>query len=332
LGLVRYGWPGIRSAEGLAHARFSGDEAQALLAGLSAHSVLSLRAPITAGYGLMLALLGHLVGWPVARGGSQSIADALVDIVQSRGGEVVTGRHVHSLAALPPARAVLLDVSPRQFVALSDGRLPVRYRDRLLRFRHGPGVFKLDWALDGPIPWASPSCARAGTVHVGGRLAEVAAAEQDVPDGRHPSHPFVLVAQPSLVDPSRAPAGRQAAWAYCHVPNGSQVDMTEAIERQVERFAPGFRDRILARHAMDTVAMEAHDANYVGGDISGGAGDLRQLVARPVRSLHPWATPLTDVYLCSASTPPGAGVHGMCGWHAAHLVLRKTRTQEDGHA
>jgi phytoene dehydrogenase-like protein len=320
--LARYGLPGIRSAAGLARARFDTDEARGLLAGVSGHSILSLRAPITAGYGLMLGLLGHLVGWPMARGGSQAIADALVSLFVSKGGELVCDHRVTSLDELPPARAVLLDVTPRQVVALAGDRLPSRYRRALERYRYGPGVYKVDWALDGPAPWLAPGCARAATVHLGGTLDEIAAAEEDVQRGRHPEQPLVLFVQPSLFDLSRAPDGMHTAWAYCHVPNGSTVDMTARIEAQVERFAPGFRDRILARHVMPPSAMQAHDANYVGGDINGGMADLRQFVARPVLGLHPWQTPVKGLYLCSSSTPPGGGVHGMCGLHAAKRVLQ----------
>jgi len=332
LGLARYGWSGVRSARGLASHRFDGDEARALLAGLAGHSMLSLRAPITAGYGVMLGLLGHLVGWPVARGGSQAIADALVSLLVSRGGSVELDRRVSSIDELPSARAVLLDLTPRQVVAVAGDRLPAGYRHRLERYRYGPGVFKIDWALDGPIPWTSPDCARAGTVHLGGRLEEIVAAEDEVIAGRHPDRPFVLLAQPSLFDPTRAPVGGQTAWAYCHVPHGSTADRTEAIERQVERFAPGFTERILARHVMDTAALERHDANYVGGDINGGVADLRQFVARPVLSRRPWATPVEGLYLCSSSTPPGGGVHGMCGWHASQAVLRSGLTVGGGAA
>lgn len=321
--LARYGISGILPATWLARARFRTDTAAGLFAGLAGHSILSLGAPVTAGYGLMLGVLGHLVGWPMARGGSQSIADALVSLLEARGGRVECGRRITSLDELPPARAVVLDVTPRQAVDIAGGRLPDRYRRRLERFRYGPGVFKLDWALDGPIPWTNEDCARAATVHLGGTLAEVAHAEAEVQAGRHPERPFVLLVQSSLFDPTRAPAGTHTAWAYCHVPNGSIIDMTSRIEAQIERFAPGFRDRVVARHAMAPAAMEAHDANYIGGDINGGVADLRQFVARPTLGLHPWATPVDGLYLCSSSTPPGGGVHGMCGWHAAREVLRR---------
>jgi phytoene dehydrogenase-like protein len=320
--LARYGVTGIRSARAVARRRFATDEARALFAGLSAHSILSLDEPATAGYGLMLGVLAHLVGWPMARGGSQRIADALVGLLADAGGTVECDTTVTSIAGLPAADAILFDVTPRQLLAIAGDALPERYRKSLSRFRYGPGVFKLDWALDGPIPWANAQCARAGTVHVGGTLEEITAAEAAPHAGRHADRPFVLLAQQSLFDGDRAPAGTHTAWAYCHVPNGSTVDMTDRIEAQVERFAPGFRDRILARHAMTTADVERHDANHVGGDINGGSGDLRQFVARPTPGLHPWRTPLSGVYLCSSSTAPGGGVHGMCGWHAAHEVLR----------
>jgi len=322
LALARYGTVGLQSANHVARSRFDGDEARALFAGLAGHSILSLKAPITAGYGLMLGVLAHLVGWPLARGGSQRIADALVAELVAHGGTVECDRRVASLTELPDAEAVLLDVTPRQFLAIAGDAVPDRYRKRLARFRHGPGVFKVDWALDGPIPWTNAACAGAATVHVGGTLEQVVAAEQNVQDGRLPEQPFVLLAQQSQFDRTRAPDGVETAWAYCHVPNGSTVDMTDRIESQIERFAPGFRDRIVARHTMNTAAMHDHNANYIGGDINGGVADLRQFVGRPTVGLRPWRTPVDGVYLCSSSTPPGGGVHGMCGWHAANQVLR----------
>jgi phytoene dehydrogenase-like protein len=320
--LARYGVAGLRSSDGLGRARFDAEPAQALFAGLAGHSVLPLAAPITAGYGLMFAVLAHLVGWPVAEGGSQALANALVALLESMGGRVECGREVTSLDELPSTRAVLLDLSPRQVLAIAGARLPPRYARTLERYRYGPGVHKVDWVLDGPVPWTDPRCGQAATVHVGGSAAEISAAEQAVHDGHHPDRPFVLFAQASPFDPSRAPSGIHTGWGYCHVPNGSTVDMTERIEQQIERFAPGFRDRILERHVMNTTAMERYNANYVGGDINGGAADLRQFVARPSLHLDPWATPMDGVYLCSASTPPGGGVHGMCGRHAARSVLR----------
>jgi phytoene dehydrogenase-like protein len=320
--LARYGVVGIRPAASVAR-RFTNDGGGGLFAGLAAHSLLSLRAPLTAGYGVLLGALGHLVGWPMARGGSQSIADALVSTLEAHGGTVECGRRVQSLDELPSARAVLLDLTPRQVVEVSGPRLPDRYRRHLMRFRYGAGVCKVDWVLDGPIPWTSPDAVRAGTVHVGGTRDEIVSAEQTVQQGQHPARPFVLVAQPTLFDPTRAPQGTHTVWAYCHVPNGSTFDMTDRVEAQIERFAPGFRDRVIGRHTMLTADMEQHDENYIGGDINGGAADLRQFFARPVLGLHPWRTPVAGLFLCSSSTPPGGGVHGMCGWHAAQEVLRQ---------
>ena len=325
LKLARYGVVGVLPAHTVARRGFDTDQARALFAGLAGHSILSLKAPVTAGYGVMLGVLAHLVGWPMARGGSQQIADALVAVLEGLGGRVECNRRVESLAELPSADAILLDLTPRQVVAIAGDAIPDRYRRALTRFRYGPGIFKLDVALDGPIPWANDDCARAATVHLGGTLEEITASESEVQAGRHPERPYVLLAQQSLFDASRVPDDVQAVWAYCHVPNGSTVDMTDRIEAQIERFAPGFRDRILARHTMDTADVERHDENYVGGDISGGVGDLRQFVRRPTLGLHPWKTPIDGVYLCSSSTPPGGGVHGMCGWHAAHEVMRGVR-------
>lgn len=299
------------------------EPARALLAGVAAHAVLDLREPMTTGIGLLLAALAHGVGWPVAAGGSQSIATALLARLDRLGGKVVTGFRVHSLDEMPSARAVLLDLTPRQVLAVAGDRLPSSYAARLARWRYGPGVFKLDWALDGPVPWADPALAGAGTVHLGGPSASVVASERAVARGRVSDEPYVLFAQATVADPSRAPAGKHTAWAYCHVPHGYTGDMTGVIEARVERFAPGFRDRVLARHAMGPAALEAHDANEVGGDIGGGSADWRQLAARPVLSRTPWATPDPRLFLCSSSTLPGGGVHGMCGRNAARTVLAR---------
>jgi phytoene dehydrogenase-like protein len=323
--LARYGAVGILPANTVARRGFDTDEARALFAGLAGHSILDLKAPVTAGYGLMLGVLAHLVGWPLARGGSQQIANALVSVLEGLGGRVECDRRIESLAELPPADAVLLDLTPRQVLAIAGGAVPDRYRRALAGYRYGAGVFKLDWALDGPIPWTNSDCVRSATVHLGGTLEEITVAEAEVQGGGHPERPYVLLSQPSLFDTSRAPDGTQAVWAYCHVPNGSTIDMTDRIEAQVERFAPGFRDRIIGRHAMNSAAVEAHGANYIGGDINGGVADFRQFVRRPTLGLHPWKTPIDKVYLCSSSTPPGGGVHGMCGWHAAREVMRGTR-------
>jgi phytoene dehydrogenase-like protein len=323
--LGRFGVHALRSTEALARSRFEGERARALLAGCSAHSLLRLDAPASAAFGLVLALSAHAVGWPVARGGSQRLADALSAHLRELGGTVETGRMVASLDELPAGPA-LLDVTPRQLLGMAGARLPPLYRRRLGRYRYGPGIFKLDWALDGPVPWTAPEAARAGTVHLGGTLAEIAAAEHDVSRGLHPERPFVLLVQPSLFDATRAPAGKHTAWAYCHVPHGSGVDMTAAIEAQVERFAPGFRDLIAARSVMDTHEVERRNPNYIGGDIIGGIQDLRQLFTRPVARRVPYSTPLPGVFLCSSSTPPGGGVHGMCGYWAARAALRAEGT------
>jgi phytoene dehydrogenase-like protein len=318
---ARFARHGLRSAAGLARARFAGLRAKALLAGNAAHSMRPLTSRTTAAFGLTLMTLGHGVGWPAAAGGSQAIADAMASLLRSLGGEIRTGREVHSLSELSGARAVLFDLTPRQILAIAGDALPRRYRRALGRYRHGPGVFKLDYALDGPVPWTAPECRRAGTVHVGGSLEEIVRAEADVARGRHAARPFVLVAQQSLFDPGRAPGGAHTLWAYCHVPNGSAIDTRDAIEAQIERFAPGFRDLIRARSVMGPAELEAYNANYAGGDINGGAADLRQLWARPVARPVPSTTPDPRLFICSSSTPPGGGVHAMCGWHAARAAL-----------
>jgi phytoene dehydrogenase-like protein len=322
--LARFGAVALRSATGFTRSRFEGERARALIGGCCAHSMLSLRTPASASFGIVLALSAHRVGWPVARGGSQRLADALASHLRSLGGEIETGRWVESLDEVAGAGATLLDVTPRQLLKLAGHRLPDRYAGRLARYRYGPGVFKLDWALDGPIPWSAAEAARAGTVHLGGRLDEIAASEEAVSRGEHAARPFVLLVQPSLFDPTRAPAGKHTAWAYCHVPNGSSRDMTEAIEAQVERFAPGFRDLVIARSAMGPAEVERRNPNYVGGDINGGIQDLRQLFTRPVARPVPYSTPVKGLYICSSATPPGGGVHGMCGAFAAGAALRST--------
>lgn len=321
LAAVRYGVTGALPAA-VTGRLFRDEPARAAFGGMAAHSVLGFGSLVTAGYGILLAALAHSVGWPVVRGGSQTLADALVARLRALGGEVVTGQRVTDLDELPPARAVLLDVTPRQFLAMARHRMPRLYASRLERYRYGPGVFKLDYALDGPVPWTDPAVAAAGTVHLGGTFAEVSAAEGAVAHGRVAERPFVLGVQATVADPTRAPEGKHTFWAYCHVPNSCEVDMTDAIEAQIERFAPGFRDRVLGRHAMGPAALEAHDANEVGGDIGGGAGDWTQFASRPVLARAPWRTPVPGVYLCSASTPPGGGAHGMGGWSAAGWALR----------
>ena len=323
LAAARFGRHAIRSADALARARFEGDEPRALIGGIAAHAIQPLTNPGTAGYGLFLGVLAHASGWPVARGGSQQLANALGAILTDLGGEIVTDHRVSDLASLPPSTATLLDVTPRQLMQLGGDAVVGRYRRALTRYRYGPGVFKLDWALREPIPWTNRDLRRAGTLHLGGRIEEIVAAEAAVARGGHPARPYVILVQPTIMDPSRAPAGAHVAWAYCHVPNGSTEDQTAAIEQQIERFAPGFADTVIARHSMNTAAMELHNANYVAGDINGGAGDLRQLFTRPIASRHPWATSIPGTYLCSSSTPPGGGVHGMGGLHAARLALRR---------
>ncbi len=310
------GWP----AAGLARLLFHTEPARALFAGNAAHSVRPLDAFGSAAFGWVLAAAGHAVGWPIPRGGSQAISNALASYFESLGGSIVTNSPIASLDELAGAALVLCDVTPRQFAAIAGSRLPDSFHRRLEAYRYGPGVFKVDWALSAPIPWTAAECARAGTVHVGGSLDDIVASERAITGATPSARPFVLVAQPSLFDDTRAPAGRHTAWAYCHVPHGSTADMTAPIESQIERFAPGFRSRILARHTMDPAYLEAHNANLIGGDITGGAQDLRQMVWRPTRMLY--RTPLTGVYLCSSSTPPGGAVHGMCGFHAAHAALR----------
>jgi phytoene dehydrogenase-like protein len=321
--LARFGWYAARSAQALAAGAFADTRARALFAGLAAHAALPLDRLGSAAIGLVLAALAPVAGWPLVRGGSQRIAEALAARLHSLGGTIQTDTPVDSLATLPPARVVLCDVAPRGLLAIAAGGLPERYRRRLARFRHGPGAFKLDLALAGPVPWKAPECANAATLHLGGTLEEIAAAEAAVWRGEHPERPFVLLAQPSLFDDSRAPVGLHTVWAYCHVPTGSDRDMSAQIEAQIERFAPGFRERVLSRSARSAAALERYNPNYVGGDITGGVNDIVQGFRRPVLRLDPYATPMRGLYLCSASTPPGGGVHGMCGYHAARSALAR---------
>jgi phytoene dehydrogenase-like protein len=320
--MASFGLKAIQSGAGLAKRTFEGGRARAVFSGLAAHSIMDLDKPVTAAFGLMLAMLGHAIGWPLPRGGSQRIANALACNLGELGGEIVTGQHISSLDQLPPARVVIFDVTPRQFVHIAANVLPASYKQKLEKYRYGPGVFKLDWALEGPIPWNAESCRKAGTVHVGGTFDAIRQAEKEVWQGKHPDKPFVLVAQQSLFDNSRAPDGKHTAWAYCHVPNGSMIDMTEAVTGQIERFAPGFRDLILATHSQTAMQMEHYNPNYIGGDINGGVQDLRQLFTRPVARLVPYSTPNKRLFICSSATPPGGGVHGMCGYHAAKAALR----------
>ncbi len=320
--LANFGLAALRSASGLARAHFKGARARALFAGVSDHAMLPLTNASTAAAGLMLSMMAHVVGWPFPRGGSQKIADALAAYLRDLGGEIVTGAEIKSLDALPPARVVLCDITPRQLLRIAGSRLSGLYTRQLQHYRYGMGVFKLDLALDGPIPWRAEACTHAGTVHVGGTLPEIVRAERAVGRGEHPAQPFVLLAQQSLFDQTRAPQGKHTVWAYCHVPNGSQFDMSERILAQIERFAPGFRERILACHTTSTAEIERYNANYIGGDINGGVQDLRQLFTRPTISLDPYVTSDQSLYICSSSTPPGGGVHGMCGYFAARSALK----------
>ncbi len=327
--LARFGLRAIQSATALARHTFTGEQARGLFAGMAAHAIRPLEQPLTAGFALSLGILGHLVGWPVARGGSQRITDALVSYFHSLGGELVTGVRISSIDQVPPAKAILCDLTPRQLITVAGRCLPAGYRRQLERYRYGPAVFKVDFALDGPIPWRAEGCSRAGAVHLGGTMSEIAESERATWQGQPAARPFVLLAQQSLFDTSRAPSGRHTVWAYCHVPHGSTVDMTDQLETQIERFAPGFRDRILARHTLSPAGLEAYNANYIGGDIAGGVLDLGQLYARPAARLNPYATPLEHLFICSSSTPPGAGVHGLCGYYAACTALRRVFKKRD---
>lgn len=327
LAMTGFGLLAVQSARGLAQLAFRGERARALFAGMAAHSIQPLERIPTAAFGLMLGLLGHAVGWPMAKGGSQKIADALAAYLRSLGGEILTEARVDSIDELPSARAVLFDLTPKQLLKIAGHRFPASYRIALERYRYGPGVFKMDFALSASIPWQAKDCLRAGTVHVGGTLEEIARSERAVWDNEYSQRPYVLVAQQSLFDCSRAPAGKHTAWAYCHVPHGSTVDMTDRIVAQIERFAPGFRDCILATGTRSAAAMEQYNPNYVGGDINGGVQDFLQLFTRPVWRFPPYSIPTrTDapserLYICSSSTPPGGGVHGMCGYFAAQTAL-----------
>ena len=321
IALGRFGIAAIAPAKLLAKLLFRTHYARALFAGIAAHSFLPLEALVSSAFGFVLAAAGHAAGWPIPRSGSQSISNALANYLRDLGGKIETGQGVERIDQLPESRAAFFDTTVWQFNQVAGDRLPSRYRQKLESFRHGPGIFKIDYALSAPIPWKAESCRNAGTIHLGGTLEEVASTEREVAHGKIPDRPFVLVAQQSLFDESRAPSGQHTLWAYCHVPFGCKTDMSEAIEKQIERFAPGFRDCILARHKMGAADLEKSNSNLSGGDISGGAANLWQLVARPILSPTPYRTPLQGVYLCSSSTPPGGGVHGMCGYHAARAAL-----------
>jgi len=325
--MARFGWVGLQSCERVQHT-FRGTAARALLSGCAAHSFLPMTAPASASFGVVLAVAGHAMDWPCAAGGSQQIVNALESLARQAGCTIRTSAPVRTLRDIPPARATVFDVTPRQLQSIAGERLSPHYARQLQAYAYGPGVFKLDYALAGPIPWTAPACRDAITVHVGGTAEEIAQSEAEVNRGIAPQSPFVLVAQQSHVDASRAPAGYHTGWAYCHVPHASDVDMTDRIERQIERFAPGFRDLILARHVIGPRALETHNANMIGGDIGGGANTLRQFLFRPVARWNPYTTSDPSLFLCSSSTPPGGGVHGMCGYWAASTVLRQVFGRE----
>lgn len=322
--MARFGLQALRSVDSLVRSRFSDDRTRALFAAIAGHCMLPLDWRGTASFGLMLCVTGHAVGWPLARGGSRSITNALAAHLRELGGVIETDAPVTDIRELPPARAVLFDVTPQQFLRIAGDRLPPRYRRQLERFRYGPGAFKVDWALSEPVPWKNPRCSETPVLHLAGTYDEVLASERAPWEGKDDAEPFVLFVQPALFDRTRAPDGMHVGWAYCHVPHGSTRDMTDAIEAQVERFAPGFRDTIIARHSMSPAALEAHNNNMVGGDINAGAQHLQQLFFRPVPRWNPYTTPVKELYLCSASTPPGGAVHGMCGYHAARAALRRS--------
>ena len=321
LALARFGVRALQPATLFARRTFAGARARALLAGIAAHGMIPLENSPSAGIGLALNLTGHVGGWCLPRGGAQTITNALATLLVSLGGEIVSGKPVKSIEELPPAKAVLCDLSPRPFLHIAGHRLPPRFRRALLRYRYGMGAYKVDWALGGPIPWIDAACALAGTVHLGGTLEEIAASERLTWEGRLVERPFVLLSQPTLFDPSRAPKGRHIVWGYCHVPHGSDADMLSRIEQQIERFAPGFRDRVIARAVRRPADLERDNPNVVGGDIGAGATTLGQLFTRP--TWRTYSTPVRGLYMCSAATPPGVGVHGMCGYHAAQRALRE---------
>jgi phytoene dehydrogenase-like protein len=323
LNMAKFGLLARYSINQIVNKYFVDTRGQTLFCGIAAHSTLPSNRTGGAAFGLLLAAAGHTVGWPVAKGGSKRISEALNGLLVSAGGKVQRGLEVRSLDDLPAGKARLFDLTPQQLANIAGERLPAKYTHRLRSYRYGPGIFKIDWALDGPIPWKAPGCLRSATVHIGGSFQEISEAENMVWKGKHPEIPFVILAQPSLFDQSRAPVGKQTAWAYCHVPNGSNQDMTDKIEKQVERFAPGFKDRILKRASMNTVDIESYNPNYVGGDISGGAPNPISRLLKPLGSWKPYSTPLKGVYLCSSSMPPGPGVHGMCGYYAARLALQE---------
>jgi phytoene dehydrogenase-like protein len=320
---LQFAWQALRSAESLAKTWFKNPRSQALFAGIAAHSILPLDQTISAAAGLLLGITGHVFGWPMPKGGAQSITNALGSYFLYLGGIIKTGVRVDSLKDLPSSRAVIVDLTPRQLLQIAGDELTPSYKRQLKKYRYGPGVFKMDWALSQPIPWKAPECLQAGTLHLGGYLDQIAASEKTVWEGNHSENPYVLLAQNSLFDPTRAPVGKHTAWAYCHVPHNSQKDMTQEIENQIERYAPGFRDCVLARSTKNTLEMTQFNSNYIGGDITGGVQDIWQLFTRPTTNIVPYLTSNPRLFICSSSTPPGGGVHGMCGYHAAKVVLKR---------
>lgn len=324
-GLAHFGMKALMSARTLVERKFKGRKARALFCGVAAHSALRLEDPASASVGLVLSIAGHAVGWPFPEGGAQSLTDALVAYFLSLGGEIISECNVESLDDLPPSRLVMCDITPRQLLKIAGDKLPQSYKSQLTRFTYGPGSFKVDWALDSPVPWKNEAVGNAGTVHIGGTMEEIASAEAAVVRGEHPERPYILLAQTSLFDSTRAPGNNHTLWGYCHVPNGSTFDMTERIEDQIERMAPGFRKTILQRNALSPMAMQEKNANHIGGDINGGALNLGQLFTRPSIRAIPYSTPVPGLYLCSSSTPPGGGVHGMPGWYAAQCALHNWR-------
>ena len=319
--MARFGLKALASAAKTVK-QFRSEWTRGFWAGMTAHSMQPLTNTATSAVGLILLAVGHTYGWPLPEGGANALANALADYFVSLGGTIETNFFVSSPGQLPSSRAVLFDVTPRQLMQIAGHKFSALYKWQLKRYRYGVGVFKVDWALDGPIPFTAPECRKAGTVHLGNSWEEIAASEQMVSEGKHPDKPFVLLAQQSLFDPLRAPDGKQTAWAYCHVPGNSEADMTTVIEKQVERFAPGFSDMILERHTMNPAQMEEYNPNYIGGDINGGIMDIKQLFTRPALRLSPYKTSTNGIYICSSSTPPGGGVHGMCGYNAAKRALK----------
>lgn len=323
--MARFGWYALRSTKMLVDRLFTRPQTKAIFAGIAAHAFLPLNHPATASFGMVLGMLAHRFGWPIPEGGSQKIIDSMVLYLESMGGKVMTDFDVQNVDELPSSKVVLFDVTPRQLLKIAGHKFTSRYNKALERYRYGPGVFKMDWALSDPVPWKAEECHHAGTVHLGGPIEAIMAAEQSAWDGKIPETPFVLYTQQSLFDKTRAPEGKHTGWAYCHVPSGSTVDMTEAIENQIERFAPGFKDCIIKRTTMHSEQVERYNANYIGGDINGGIQDLRQLFTRPMLRRVPYSTPAKNIFLCSSSTPPGGGVHGMCGYHAAKAALQNIK-------